>query len=207
MLLLLVSWGNDYIHHIQLAREYYIEGNFDMALREYEKISDKKIDNLIAIERAQSAYKSGNYTLAAQLYKLALEQQFSHELNSTIYYNLALCFTNLNDRTSAIDYYKLSIKTLPTKAAKHNLLLLKEQMKLDQAEAKKSPLNELQTNADLNQSNALGSPLSRHMEEQLLYDRKIEKILDDLAKKDASTKQKVSKKINMKKEKTNKKDW
>ena len=202
----LLSFGSNWFTLLNQAREHYISGNYSNAWELYNLISKPQIENLIATEKAQTAFRSEKYNQAIQLYRTALNYAENKQVESIIYYNLAICYTQINNEEAAIESYKESIRRNPTKAAKHNLLLLKN--KINKAEPTDKKV-ESQTQVNLDEVPTIDLDVPGYMDENptSLHERKVEKQLDELERLDAMTKKKAFRKIATKPSSRTQKDW
>lgn len=203
-MVLLGSLGDRWLKTLGEARESYVARKYGDAWELYNQINKPEIDQQIMIEKAQTAYRLNNYQLAIQLYKSALKQDNSFEIQGMIHYNIALCYSQIQSFDESVYHYKESIRLHPTKAAKHNLLLLKQNQKSVAQAEQGTTANE----ADIWSTSSSGGELKEVFEENSsLYERKIEKQLDDLERMDAMTKKKASRKISSVQKSGNQKDW
>lgn len=210
LMVLLGSFGDSWLKTLGAARENYVAGKYSDAWALYNQINTPEIDQQIMVEKAQSAFRLNNYQLAIQLYKSALKQENSFELQGMIHYNIALCYSQIQSFDESMEHYKESIRLHPTKAAKHNLLLLKQNQNSASQSEKKEEEEKGTTNEEADNwstSNSGGDLKEVFEENSSLYERKIEKQLDDLERMDAMTKKKASRKITSVQKSGNQKDW
>uniref|UniRef100_A0A8D8R193 Bardet-Biedl syndrome 4 protein homolog n=2 Tax=Cacopsylla melanoneura TaxID=428564 RepID=A0A8D8R193_9HEMI len=85
------------------------EGKIEISLRYFEKCNElnpTKVENLKQI--ARSLFLLGKQQLAVETYLKA--ERFSFEPDSSIYYNIALCYSKLGQEQKAIDYLTKALR-------------------------------------------------------------------------------------------------
>ncbi|KAL1462589.1 hypothetical protein WDU94_014414, partial [Cyamophila willieti] len=104
-----VTEGNNecanYIYGLILRKE----GKIETSLKYFEKCNElnpTKVENLKQI--ARSLFLLGKQQLAVETYLKA--ERFSFEPDSSIYYNIALCYSKLGQEQKAIDYLTKSLR-------------------------------------------------------------------------------------------------
>ncbi len=199
LFLSLTSCHKNKLNKLYEARTHYILSNYKEANELYEELYNEKWNNYVIIELAQTAFKAGEYPKAIRLYKSAISINKNKAFISELYYNIGVCYTANNQKYEATMHYKKSIKIHPTKAAKHNLLLLKQmedQNKKNKVENRSLPKDKTTLNSQKISQNKSN-----------LKEIKIDKTLDELNRMDVQSKKNAYSKMKPSNRITDKKDW
>lgn len=216
------AWSQPWQEALKNARQSYLAKSYDQAVTHYQtaqKLAPKNID--LSIELAQSLYKLGKYDEAEKLYKGQLNKNHSKVSNSDIYRQLGNSRMHQQKYAEAIDSYKNSLRSNPSdQVSRHNLAKAIEKKrekenppppKQNQQDPKDPEVEkEKEKQEQKNQSPSDPAPKARESNEKSsLSDKRTERLLEELSKKEKETKRKMNSKVGDKPMNRNgvKKDW
>ena len=219
-----VSFSQDWKDSLSSARKLYKEGRFVESFEKYKstkKIAPKNVD--LSEEMAQSAYKSNEYMQAEKLYSKSKASKKSSLEKAKTYHNIGNSHLKQKNYKEAVEAYKESLRNNPSdEQTRYNLAeALKKQKKEEEKkdnkknEQKQNPQNKpkeepKEKNKPQDKKDEENKPSEEKSEENQqskLNDKKTDRMLDDLVKKEMETKKKMGgQKSKNKKSKTGK-DW
>lgn len=182
------SYGQAWRDSLQSARQAYFTKQYDLATRSYqfaEKALKGKTD--LSSEKAQSAYRSGNYNNAIEQYKRGIKnaKTASRKVNNN--YNLGNSHLKQKQYKKAIQAYKNALRLDPfNKEARYNL---------SQALRKLQRSNKKQKTKDKRQKDESKKNQSTKDKRRNINSQKkntTDRILDKLQKDEAATKRKLN---------------
>jgi len=196
VLLVGTSYGQVWRDSLQSARQAYFSKQYDLATRSYqfaEKALKGKMD--LSSEKAQNAYRSGNYNSAIEQYNRGLKNAKAASKKVNDHYNLGNAFLKLKQYKEAIQAYKNSLRLDPfNKEARYNLsqALRKLQKKTKDKKTKDNKTKD-KRQKDENKENKENQSIkderrNRNSQKRNAADR----ILDKLQKDEAATKRKLN---------------
>lgn len=210
--LFFTSWshGQAWRDSILSARQAYFSKQYEKASHSYdyaEKMLSGKTD--LSTERAQSAYRKGNFNAAIYHYKKGLKKGKKSPENAQSYYNLGNAFLKQKQYKEAIRSYKNALKIDPfNEQTRYNLsqALRKlnpsnKKQKPKDGPKKKDPKKENKDKKNPDQSKNKRTKPKEQNQNQPLKDQNqsnkqrknaSDRILDKLLKKEAATKRKLN---------------
>jgi len=199
------SFGQAWKSKLNQARTYYQNGNYDQSLQLYEEaksLAPESID--FSSEIGQAAYKSGNFPKAKSYFESAISTSDNTSIKSDEYFNLGNSQMKMKDFKSAINSYKEALRKNPNDSqSRYNL-----------SEAiRQNKKNNQQSNDNSNENNDTpNEPKDEQKKENNqpadIPKRSVDRILDNLSKKESETKKKLNNSTNKKTNTTNsEKDW
>lgn len=216
------AWTQPWQDALKDARESYLVKSYDQAVKHYQtaqQLAPKNID--LSIELAQSLYKAERYEEAEKLYQLQLNKKQNTIQNSEIQRQLGNSRMHQEKYKEAIDAYKSSLRENPRDdAARYNLAkAMKKQQEKENPEEKKKE-NQDQNNPpdskeedskpkdkDVDEKNNSKSPPQQNKQadnpapekesesDPSLSDKRTERLLDELTKKEKETKRHMNSKL------------
>ena len=133
------SHGQAWRDSILSARQAYFSKQYVKALHSYdyaEKVLSSKTD--LSAEKAQSAYRKGDYNAAVYHYKKGLKKGMISSENAQSYYNIGNAFLKQKQYKEAIKSYKNALKIDPfNDQTRYNLS--QALRKLNQSKKKQKP--------------------------------------------------------------------
>ena len=212
--------------NLVLARKLYKEGNYIESLKFYE-LAEKKLPKQlnISVEKGQVLYKLSQYKNAEKQFRKPF---YNKNNKSSIFHNLGNAQMQQKKYKEAIESYKKSLRINPNDIeTRYNLSeairKLKKQSNKQQYQDnnkstnKKDKNNSKNNNKDQNKKNEKSNNNNQENQNSSNNDKQanpstaskksIDKILEQLAKKDAITKRKLSGKKGKKANIISGKDW
>ena len=212
--------------NLVLARKLYKEGNYIESLKFYE-LAEKKLPKQlnISVEKGQVLYKLSQYKNAEKQFRKPF---YSKNKKSSIFHNLGNAQMQQKKYKEAIESYKKSLRINPNDIeTRYNLSeairKLKKQSNKQQSQNnnkstnKKDKNNSKNNNKDQNKKNEKSNNNNQENQNSSNNDKQanpstaskksIDKILEQLSKKDAITKRKLSGKKGKKANIISGKDW
>ena len=230
------AWSQPWQDALKNARESYLVKSYDQAVSYYrtaQKLAPKNID--LSVELAQSLYKAEKYDEAEKLYQSQLNKKQSTVTNADIQRQLGNSRMHQEKYAEAIEAYKSSLRQNPSdEYARHNLAkAMRKQQEKENPEQNKNKQDQNQNNPpdpkdddskpdEDNQKNKpqesqqkdqpANDPKPKEKESQdnpSLSDKRTERLLDELTKKEKETKRQMNSKVDDKSKARNrdKKDW
>ena len=223
-----VSFSQDWKDSLSSARKLYKEGKFVESFEKYKstkKIAPKNVD--LSEEMAQSAYKSNEFKQAEKLYSKSKASKKSSLEKAKTYHNIGNSQLKQKNYKEAVAAYKESLRNNPNdEQTRYNLAeALKKQKKEEEKKDNKSEDNQTKDKRQKtdenkeepkeknkpqdkkNEENKPSEEKSEENQQSKLNDKKTDRMLDDLVKKEMETKKKMGgQKSKNKKSKTGK-DW
>jgi len=193
------------------ARKLYQNKEYVQAYEKYNrilKIVPKNID--LSEELAQAAYKAEKYDVAEENYIKKANQKGVKPKSST-YHNLGNAQMKQKNYQGAIDAYKKALKLNPTdEETRYNLSeairKLKQQQNNNKNEDKKNQNQQNQQNQQ-NKKKEEEQKEDNSNEQSTISNNTVDKILDNLSKQEAKTKQKNQEKKKSKGTSSSGRDW
>lgn len=213
------EWKDSLSH----ARKLYKEGNYIESYNKYKSAQKKAPKNIdLSDEIGQSAYKAQEFEKAEKLFKQSSSSNGSKIQKAKTYHNIGNAKLKQKKYDEAIEAYKESLRNNPddeetrynlaeamkkNKNSQKNQENNKENNKEKQKEQEKQNNNEKQENKQNKNPANKEENNSTNTQKSSLSDKKTERMLDDLAKKEMETKKKMG--GNKSKSSTTKsgKDW
>jgi Ca-activated chloride channel homolog len=215
------AFGQNWLDTIQSARNQYKKENYKEALRLYQsaqKIAPKGID--LSDEIGQSAYKSREFDKAEKVFRESSSSKGTIEQKAKTYHNLGNSKMQQKNYSDAIEAYKESLRNNPyDEETRYNLaeaMRKQENQKKEQNQKNQNEKNnqdkdngkdDSNEKKDSNQSNDSKNKNENQENKSQLADKKTDRILDDLMKKEIQTKKKIDASKGEKSTKTSGKDW
>ena len=207
--------------NLLLARKYYKDGEYIKSLKFYE-LAEKKLPSKIDLssEKGQVLYKLKEFKKAEKQFQSSNKRK---SFKSKVYHNLGNSQMQQKKYKEAIEAYKKSLRLNPTdKETRYNLseAIRKLKNQNNKTKPKSSPNNKENKNSpkdnkDNKENSANNQQNERNQNKSnqekssssTVPNKTIDKILDQLAKKDAFTKRKVSGQKGKKSNVVSGKDW
>jgi tetratricopeptide (TPR) repeat protein len=197
------SFGQSWRDSLLSARQAYFSKQYDQAERSYrfaEKSLNGKTD--LSSEKAQNAYRSGNYNAAIEQYKRGSKNAKTVAKKVDTHYNLGTAHLKQKQYKEAIQAYKNALRLDPfNKEAQYNLsqAIRKLQQSKNKQKAKdnktKDNKRKDQTNKDKRQNDQNRENRTTKDERRNRNSQKknaADRILDKLQKDEAATKRKLN---------------
>lgn len=213
------AFGQNWRDSLAVARKLYKEQSYDEALSYYksaQKLAPKEID--LSDEMAQSAYKARNFEQAEKIYAERSHANVKAGQKSNSLHNLGNSRMQTKNYQGAVDAYKEALRLNPDDAqTRYNLSValrkLKEQQqqenKSDQQQNQQNQQNQSNKNQQQNQGQQKDSQQKNSQQQSAqnkssngdnsgtdqkgqLSNKSVERMLDDLMKKEAETKRRVA---------------
>jgi len=202
-----------------LARDYYKQGDYQNALKIYNSITNTSPTGVdLSEEIGQTAYKSDSMNMAKNSYDSRLRHTTNRNDKARIYHNIGNINMKQNNYKEAIESYKNALRNNPyDEETRYNLSEAIRKLDKSKNDNKNKDQNENnnqnkdQKNKSNNKnddssknknddpSNKKDDPNSRNNPSKNAGnepDRSVERLLDQLNKKEAETKKKMGKKQN-----------
>ena len=207
------SFSQEWRDSLVLARSSYKKGDYQKALKYYksaQKKAPKSVD--LSDEMGQTAYKAREFDRAEKIYNQS-ESKLNKSKKAKTYHNIGNSRMQQNNYQGAIDAYKESLKNNPNdKETRYNLSeairRLKDQQKKNNKDNKDNKKNKDQQknqnknnqnkDKDKNQQNSnnknnqSNSNKNNQQNKSKLPNKAVDRMLDQLAKKEAETKKKTT---------------
>ena len=113
--------------HIHKAEQYTADKNYTQSAKEYQHIAPTSQSYY---NTATALYYAKAYIEAVKYYKKSLLKGDKH-FNAKVYHNIATAYVRKRKLDLAKKYYQKSLALYPLKEAKENLLLVKQQLKVE----------------------------------------------------------------------------
>lgn len=215
--------SQDWKKELNSARKLYKEGKYQEATKKYkaaQKGAPKDID--LSDEVAQSSYKAAEFEKAEKVYNTSSSKKGSASQQAKTYHNIGNAKMKQKKYQEAVEAYKESLRKNPKdNETRYNLSeALKQQKKQEQQQNKKD--NKQNQSQPKNQNKGSTSPPSKNDQDKQdnsakneaqnqtkskLSDKKTERMLDDLQKKEMETKKKLDGNKGKSAKKSTGKDW
>jgi Ca-activated chloride channel homolog len=217
---------------LDMARKAYKKGDYSKALDYYEKIQKTKPESVdLSDEMGQSAYKAREFERAEKIYQQGSSGKKTGTDRAKNYHNIGNSRLKSKNYDGAIEAYKEALKNNPkSEKTRYNLseaIRKKEEKKKkdQQNQDQNDPQNQnQQQNQQQNQNNQQQQQKNQNQNQQKnqnqsgndkkqddsksrLPNNAAEKMLDDLMKKEAETKRRMSGGSSGKSEPKSGKDW
>lgn len=225
LVLMHTAWSQGWRDTLNLARNAYKSQDYDRALSYYEKAQKGAPDGVdLSSEMGQTAYKARKYDRAEELYKQSPDKK-----KSDAYHNLGNSKMKQKDYAGAIEAYKDALRMNPADdETRYNLSEAIRQQKQEQKQQQQqqdnkqnqSQKNQQQQQAQ-NQNNAQNQSQKQssnknqsqqgqgdgEKQQGQLSNKAVDRMLDDLMKKEAETKQRMGGGTRTKNQSKSGKDW
>jgi len=204
------SFSQEWRDSLVLARSSYKKGDYQKALKYYksaQKKAPKSVD--LSDEMGQTSYKAREFDRAEKIYNQS-GSKLNKSKKAKTYHNIGNSRMQQKNYQGAIDAYKESLKNNPNdKETRYNLSeairRLKDQQKKNNKDNKKNKdqqknqnKNNQNKNKDKNQQNSnnknnqSNSNKNNQQNKSKLPNKAVDRMLDQLAKKEAETKKKTT---------------
>lgn len=216
MLVLSVSYGQNWRDSLSAARNAYQNKEYGDALQYYQstqKLAPDSID--FSNEMAQSAYKARDFDKASDIYQQGASKKNTVGEKADTYHNLGNSQMKKKDYSGAIESYKESLRNNPNdEQTRYNLSEAIRQLSQQQKQQQKNNPNEKQNenknqdqqnknqgnekqNSDDSQKNQNGESNDSQNgqpkeNKSKLPNKTVDRMLDKLMKQEAETKRKAS---------------
>lgn len=177
------------------ARTQYQQRNYEAAFKTYQqakKIAPKKID--FSMEMAQAAYKAQRFQEAEKIYDQSGGKYAPSIEKAKTYHNLGNSKLRQKKYEEAIQSYRESLRNNPAdEETRYNLA---KAMKTQKTEQQKQPQKQPQKPQNPSPNQQQGPKKEKQDQAQQpskLNDKKTDRMLDDLMKKEMDTKKKMDK--------------
>jgi Ca-activated chloride channel family protein len=216
--------SQDWKKDVNEARRLYKESKYGESLKKYQsaqKHAPKEVD--LSDEIAQSSYKANEFEKAEKVYNQSSSKKGNAAQKARTYHNLGNSKLKQKKYDEAVEAYKESLRNNPhDEETRYNLSeALKKQKAQQQQEDKKNqqqnknqPNQQNQQNKQnqnqQNQSQQQQNQSQQNKEQQAksqLSDKKTERMLDDLVKREMETKKKLDGNKGKSSKNTSGKDW
>jgi Ca-activated chloride channel family protein len=220
--------SQDWKKDLNEARKLYKESKYGESLKKYrsaQKQAPKDVD--LSDEIAQSSYKANEFEKAEKVYNQSSSKKGNAAQKARTYHNLGNSKLKQKKYDEAVEAYKESLRNNPNdEETRYNLSeALKKKKAQQQQENKKKqqqnqpPQNQNQPNQQNQQNkqsqnqqnqNQQQNQSQRNKEQQsksLLSDKKTERMLDELVKREMETKKKLDGNKGKSSKNTSGKDW
>lgn len=204
------SHGQAWRDSILSARQAYFSKQYVKALHSYdyaEKVLSSKTD--LSAEKAQSAFRKGDYNAAVYHYKKGLKKGMYSSENAQSYYNIGNAFLKQKKYKEAIKSYKNALKIDPfndqtrynLSQALRKLNQSKKKQKPKEQPKKKDPKKDNKDKKKQDQSKNNGTKPKEQKQDQQPTDQSqgnkqrknaADRILNKLLKDEAATKRKLN---------------
>ena len=201
------SFTQEWRDSLVAARSFYNKGDYQKALKYYnsaQKKAPKSVD--LSDEMGQTAYKAREFERAEKIYNQS-GSKLNKSKKAKTYHNIGNSRMQQKNYQGAIDAYKESLKNNPNdNETRYNLSeairRLNDQQKKDKDNKKnkdqqknqnnnKKNNNKNQQNSN-NKNNESNSNKNNQQNKSKLPNKAVDRILDQLAKKEAETKKKTA---------------
>jgi Ca-activated chloride channel homolog len=174
---------------LQVAREAYKNKNYEKALAYYRSAQNNAPEGVdLTKEIAQATYRSQDYKNSDTYYQQSIQTTTSPEEKSKLQHNLGNVRMKQKDYAGAIEAYKDALRNNPgDEQTRYNLSEAIRQKK-EQDQKQQQPQNN-QNNSQNQQNNSSNDTSSKNYTPQM-PNKQADKMLDDLAKKEAATRRK-----------------
>jgi Ca-activated chloride channel homolog len=205
------SFAQDWKKHLELARNSYKNGDYKSALKHYEICNQqkpKKVD--LTSEIAQTTYKSQQFSEAEKLYQKNTFKYVNSTDKAKSYHNLGNSHLKQENYKEAISAYKEALRNNPNdEETRYNLAKAMKKENQSQQENKQEKQQQNSSKQNNNPSKQEEKEENKQQNQSNLQDKKTERMLDDLMKKEIETKKKMdSKRASKTSNNTNsQKDW
>jgi Ca-activated chloride channel family protein len=219
-LVFFVSNAQTWTDSLFKARQFYRSGDYETALKYYNNLDKSKPANIdLSSEIGQAAYKSGDVESAQKKFENGLNNKESKVDKAKSYHNLGNSMMSKKDYQAAVNYYKEALRNNPgDEETRYNLSeAIRKLQKNDQNNNNNKNNQDNQSdnnqNDDKNKSNKdqsqnQNNPSNNQNSQQNPADKpnnSVERLLDQLNKKDAANNRKYDK--NKGGMMSNTKDW
>lgn len=222
--------AQDWKKDLNEARRLYKEKKYPESLEKYksaQKQAPKDID--LSDEMAQSSYKANEFEKAEKIYHQSSSKKAGPDQKARTYHNIGNALMKQKKYTEAVEAYKESLRNNPNdEETRYNLSEAMKQQKSQQDQQQDqnqqnqknqnqpNPQNQTQQNQNQNQqqNQSKNNNKGQNQQEQgngqpksQLTDKKTERMLDELAKKEMETKKKLDGNKGKYSKNTSGKDW
>jgi tetratricopeptide (TPR) repeat protein len=209
-----ISFGQDWRVALDNARKAYRATNFEEALKYYKIVQAKAPKSLnFSDEIAQTTYKAVSYEKANEAYKKSLQQKKTAYQKAQSLHNLGNVDMQKKQYQEAIEHYKKALKQNSSdEQTRYNLSQAIRQLKKQQAknQPKNKPNNSPKDPKKNQQPKPQNQPAQKNNpqpQQANLAKKMSDRLLDQLAKAEIATKQKVSGNKKGKRTTNSRKDW
>lgn len=175
------------------ARNQYKEGKYAEAFKTYQhvkKIAPKKID--LTAEMAQAAYKSQQYEAAEKMYNQSGGKYAPSVQKAKTYHNLGNCKLKQKKYDEAIQAYRESLRNNPAdEETRYNLAKAMKTQKNEQKKQQQQPPPKPQAPSPNKKQPPKQEKQDQAQQSSKLNDKKTDRMLDELMKKEMDTKKKM----------------
>jgi tetratricopeptide (TPR) repeat protein len=205
-----ISYSQSWRETLETARNQYAIKNYPAAYKTYKLVAKQLPSNInLDAEIGQAAYKAGDYTNASLYF--SKQKNASRIKKARLNHNLGNAYLQQKNYQKAIEAYKKSLRTNPSDdKTRYNLALAMQKQKNQQKSTPKNNKNKQdpKQNPPKNKKPKDNNQEKKKPEEadQQLKQNAIDRMLDDLMKRELDTKQKHRGKPN-KNTNENGKDW
>lgn len=213
--------SQDWRDTLNLARKAYTSKDYDKALGYYQKAQQSAPEGVdLSDEMGQSAYKAKKYDAAEKIYQQNQANKQSSKDQADNYHNLGNTRMKAENYAGAVEAYKEALRRNPSdEQTRYNLSealrKIKQQSKKEQQQQQNSDSNQNQNNANNNSSQQQQENKQTSQDKQQqqntsqnnnrnqgngsqqknsgqLSDKSAERMLDELMKREAATKRRMS---------------
>ncbi|MCE3295621.1 MAG: hypothetical protein K0R65_1335 [Crocinitomicaceae bacterium] len=217
--------SQDWKKDLNEARKLYKESKYGESLKKYQsaqKLAPKSID--LSDEIAQSSYKANEFEKAEKIYNQSSSKKGNPVQKAKTYHNLGNSKMKQKKYDEAVEAYKESLRNNPKdEETRYNLSEAlkkqKAQQKNQQDQKQQSQQNQNQNQQQQNQQNQNQQQNQQSQQQRQsqqngeqqrksqLSDKKTERMLDELVKKEMETKKKLDGNKGKSSKNTSGKDW
>lgn len=203
-LVFFVSNAQTWTDSLLKARQLYKSGDYETALNYYNNLDKSKPANIdLSSEIGQAAYKLGDVESAKQKFEEGLNNKNSKADKAKSYHNLGNSMMSEKNYQAAVNYYKEALRNNPgDEETRYNLSeAIRKLQKNDQNNNNKDNQSNNKQNDDKNKSNKDQSQnqnnppnnQNSHQNPAEKPNNSVERLLDQLNKKDAANNRKYDK--------------
>jgi len=198
------------------ARKAYNAKDYDKAMRYYQSAQNKNIDGIdLNEEMGQTAYKKRDFEKAEQIYQEANSKLSNEKQQARNHYNTGNSRMKSKNYQGAVDSYKDALRINPDdKEARYNLSKAVKKLKNEQSkkknqqdknqdqqnnqkssqqnQQKQAPKNSNSSKKNQSKQNPNNDGEDGDKKQGTLPNKAVDKMLDDLMKKEAETKRKMT---------------
>lgn len=193
-----MGFGQAWVDSVETARKHYQSKQFGKAQKTYERLDQNKKKGIsIQNELAQTHYRNQDYAKANRYYEKSLADTKTRASKAKIWHNIGNSKIKIKDFKGAISAFKKALRLDPqNEETRYNLSeALRRKSKKNNPSKNKKPDNKPKDQND--------DPSDRSKN---IPNKKVDKILDELAKQELKTKRKLGR--NKRKSSSNpKQDW
>jgi Ca-activated chloride channel family protein len=204
-LLFFVSNAQTWTDSLLKARQLYKSGDYENALKYYNNLDKSKPENIdLSNEIGQAAYKSGDLESAQEKFENGLNNKKSKEDKAKSYHNLGNSKMSKKEYQAAVNFYKEALRNNPNdEETRYNLSeAIRKLQKNDQNNnnnqdnQSNNNQNDDKNKSNKDQSQNQNNPPNTQNSQQNPAEKpnnSVERLLDQLNKKDAANNRKYDK--------------